>query len=260
MAPRGYQTLLVAEQGGVVTVTLNRPERRNALSAAMANELLYVIGDANNDPETRVIVLQGSGPVFCAGGDFSQMAGGGDQPEGLAMRGDYADLLLAMMRTTRPIVARVHGHAMGGGLGLVAASTFAIASTEAQLGTPEVHVGLFPMMIMAVLGRLVPRRRLVEMMLSGERMPAADAAAIGLINQAVAPSQLDEAVAATVQMLLARSPAALRLGLDAFAAQDDLALADALPMLRERLTGVLSTDDAREGLTAFLEKRKPVWT
>ena len=98
------------------------------------------------------------------------------------------------------------------------------------------------------------------MMLSGERLSAEQAAAIGLVNQAVAPDQLDAVVESTAQMLCARSPAALRLGLDAFAAQDDLALADALPMLRERLTSVLSTDDAREGLTAFLEKRRPVWT
>ena len=131
MAPRAYATLVMVEHEGVATVTLNRPERRNALSAAMVNELLYVLGDANTDPETRVVVLRGAGPVFCAGGDFSQLAGGSDQPEGLPLRGDYADLLLALMRSTRPIVARVHGHAMGGGLGLVAASTFAIASTEA---------------------------------------------------------------------------------------------------------------------------------
>ncbi len=258
MAPRGYQTLIVTEGSGVVTVTLNRPDRRNALSAAMVNELLYVIGDANGDPDTRVIVLQGAGPVFCAGGDFSQMSGAEDGA--LALRGDFADLLLAMMRTTRPIVARVHGHAMGGGLGLVAAATYAFAASEAQLGTPEVHVGIFPMMIMAVLARLVPRRRLTEMMLSGERMNADHAASIGLINRAVPAADLDATVAATVQMLVARSPAAIRLGLDAFVAQDDLALAEALPMLRERLAGVLTTDDAREGLTAFLEKRKPVWT
>lgn len=256
---RRYQTLLVAQEGGVVRATLNRPERRNAIGAAMVNELLHVLADVHEDADARVLVLTGAGKAFCAGGDFAQMTSGADG-DALPVKGDYADLLLALCRATKPVVARVNGHAMGGGLGLVAASTFAVASTEAELGTPEINVGLFPMMIMAVLARLVPRRRLVEMMLSGERLKATEAAALGLVNRAVAPEQLDEAVEATVSMLLSKSPAALRHGLDAFAMQDDLALEDALPKLRERLAGILATDDAREGLMAFLEKRAPAWT
>jgi enoyl-CoA hydratase/carnithine racemase len=256
---RRYQTLLVAQDGGVVRATLHRPERRNAIGPAMVNELLHVLADLHEDGEARVLVLTGSGKAFCAGGDFAQMTGGADA-DALPIKGDYADLLLALCRATKPVVARVNGHAMGGGLGLVAASTFAIASTEAELGTPEINVGLFPMMIMAVLARLVPRRRLVEMMLSGERLGAAEAAALGLVNRAVPPEQLDEATQATVDMILSKSPAALRHGLDAFSMQDDLTLEEALPKLRERLAGVLATDDAREGLMAFLEKRKPAWT
>jgi enoyl-CoA hydratase/carnithine racemase len=256
---RPYQTLLVAHEGGVVTVTLNRPERRNAIGPAMVNELLHVLTDAHADPDARVLVITGAGKAFCAGGDFAQMTGGADS-DALPIKGDYADLLLAMCHSTRPIVARVNGHAMGGGLGLVAAATFAIASTDAELGTPEINVGLFPMMIMAVLARLVPRRKLVEMMLSGDRLKADEAASVGLLNRAVAPDQLDAAVQSTVSMLLSKSPAALGLGLDAFALQDDLPLADALPRLRDRLAAILATDDAREGLTAFLEKRKPIWS
>ncbi|MCU0656001.1 MAG: enoyl-CoA hydratase-related protein [Polyangiaceae bacterium] len=256
---RKYHTILLTQEGGVVTAMLNRPERRNAIGPAMVNELLHVLADVHEDGDARVLVLTGAGKAFCAGGDFAQMTSGAEA-DALPIRGDYADLLLALCRSTKPVVARVNGHAMGGGLGLVAAATFAIASTEAELGTPEINVGLFPMMIMAVLARLVPRRRLVEMMLSGERLRAEEAAAIGLINRAVPPERLDEQVQATVDMLLARSPAALRLGLDAFVMQDDLSLEEALPRLRERLAGVLATDDAREGLMAFLEKRRPVWT
>lgn len=255
---RPYQTLLVTHEGGLVSVTLNRPERRNAIGTQMVNELLHVLADVHADPEARVVVLRGAGKAFCAGGDFSQMSGA--DGELLPMRGDYADLLLALVRSSRPIIARVHGPAMGGGLGLVGACTYALASTDAELGTPEINVGLFPMMIMAVLSRLVPRRRLVEMMLSGERLKAEEAAAIGLVNRAVAPDQLDAAVQSLVASLLSKSPIALRMGLEAFALQDDLALADALPQLRDRLGAILATDDAREGLTAFLEKRKPVWT
>ena len=157
-------------------------------------------------------------------------------------------------------MARVNGHAMGGGLGLVAASTFAVASVEAELGTPEVNVGLFPMMIMAVLTRTVPRRRLVEMMLFGERVRGDEAARIGLVTCAVPAAELDQAVAAITSKIASKSPLTLKLGLEALADQDTKDLATALPLLRERLGAVLATNDAREGLMAFLEKRQPKWT
>jgi enoyl-CoA hydratase/carnithine racemase len=149
---------------------------------------------------------------------------------------------------------------MGGGLGLVAASTFAVASTEAKLGTPEIDVGLFPMMAMAVLARVMPRRRLVEMMLFAEKLGAEEAARVGLVNRAVPPAELDAAVKAITDAVASKSPVTVRLGLRAFAAQDDLDLERALPLLRGRLAECLSTDDAREGLMAFLEKRPPKWT
>jgi enoyl-CoA hydratase/carnithine racemase len=257
---RGYAMIRVAEQGGVVTVTLHNPARKNAIGPAMVNELLHALADAADDTAVRVVVLTGAGDAFCAGGDFSQMTGGATGGAELPVKGDYADLLLAMTRYGKPIVARVNGHAMGGGLGLVAASHFAVAARGAKLGTPEVNVGLFPMMIMAVLQRVVPRRRLLEMMLFGERMEADQAASMGLVNRAVEPAELDAAVKQVTDLLVSKSPITLRLGLEAFAAQDDLDLEAALPLLRERLAGCLATDDAREGLMAFLEKRKPIWT
>jgi enoyl-CoA hydratase/carnithine racemase len=256
---RAYTKLGVVRAGGVETITLSVPERRNAIGPQMTNELLWALEDARTAEEVRVVVLTGAGKAFCAGGDFQQMASGGDG-EALPSRGDYADLLLAMAHFEKPIVAKVNGHAMGGGLGLVAASTFAIASVEAQLGTPEVQVGLFPMMIMAVLARVVPRRRLLQMMLLGEKLTAEEGAKIGLLNEAVAPEELDAAVNRVADALLAKSPLTVRLGLRAFAAQDDLDLAEALPMLRARLAECLGTEDAREGLMAFLEKRAPKWT
>lgn len=258
MIERKFHTILVQQENAIVSVMLNRPERRNAIGPMMVNELLHVLADAHEDKEARVIVLTGAGKAFCAGGDFAQMTGGAEE-DALPIKGDYADLLLAMCQSTLPILARVNGHAMGGGLGLVAASTFAIASTDAELGTPEINVGLFPMMIMAVLARLVPRRRLVEMMLTGERISATEAVSVGILNRAVAPEQLDDAVKKVVDTLLAKSSVAVHHGLEAFFSQDDLQLKDALPELRERLVNLLGTEDAREGLMAFLEKRKPVW-
>lgn len=245
--------------GHVLTLTLHNPARKNAIGPVMINELLHALEDAAADGEARVIVITGSGDAFCAGGDFAQMTGGAAEG-GLPHMGDYADLLLAMTSSPKPIVARVNGHAMGGGLGLVAASHFAVAARGAKLATPEINVGLFPMMIMAVLQRFVPRRRLLEMMLFGERMDADQAAAIGLVNLAVDAPDLDATVEKMTSALAAKSPITVRLGLEAFAAQDDLDLEAALPLLRARLAGCLATDDAREGLTAFLEKRSPVWT
>jgi len=255
---RGYAKITVAHAEAVTTITLSVPERRNAIGPQMMNELLWALADAADHPETRVVVLTGAGKAFCAGGDFAAITGG--EASALPPKGDYADLLLAMMRYEKPIVARVNGHAMGGGLGLVAASTFAVASEKAQLGTPEVDVGLFPMMIMAVLAKHVPRRRLLEMMLFGEKLSAEAAKAEGLVNRVASDDTLDAAVGEVVARLLEKSPATLRLGLRAFAAQDEMRLEEALPFLRDKLAECLATDDAREGLMAFLEKRKPVWT
>jgi enoyl-CoA hydratase/carnithine racemase len=186
------------------------------------------------------------------------MTGGADGPA-LPPKGDYVDLLLAMTRTEKPIVARVNGPAMGGGLGLVAASTFAVAIADAKLGTPEIDVGLFPMMIMAILARLVPRRTLLEMMLFGQKLTAEEARAAGLLNRVVHVDDLDSAVKTVTDQIVAKSPKTIALGLRAFAKQDDMSLADSLPMLRTSLAECLATEDAREGLTAFLEKRAPVW-
>ena len=257
---RAFHTILQTREGGVLTVTLNRPDRRNAIGPAMVNELLYALEDAHRDDEVRVIVLTGAGKAFCAGGDFGQMSSGGVEGEReLPPKGDYHDLLLAMLRTEKPIVARVNGHALGGGLGVVAACTFAVASTAASLGTPEVKVGLFPFMIMAVLERVMTRRRLIEMMVLGERMTAEAAMEAGLVNMAVTPEELDGAVSRYVEGVLRASPSTLRLGLRAVRDGEQMELEPRLEMLAGRLVECLATEDAQEGLMAFLQKREPVW-
>ena len=258
MTERAYQRIVVTRAGARATLALHNPARKNAIGPVMVNELLWALDDAVSDDAVRVVVLTGSGDAFCAGGDFAQMTGGADGPE-LPPKGDYADLLLAIVRSTKPVVARVNGPAMGGGLGLVAAAHFAVAQDSAKLGTPEVNVGLFPMMIMAVLARVVPRRRLLEMMLFGERLTADQALAAGIVGAVVPAAGLDGAVAEIEAKIASKSPLTIKLGLEAFAAQDDLDLEAALPMLRERLGACLATEDAREGLMAFLEKRTPVW-
>ena len=257
---RAFERIKVARDGPVETITLSNPKRRNAIGPRMMTELWWALDDARASDDVRAIVLTGEGSAFCSGGDFTEMmAGSTAQPGALPVR-DFVALLTAMVRSDKPIVAKINGDALGGGLGLAAASTFAVASTAATLGTPEIDAGIFPMVIMAVLSRYVPRRRLVEMMLLGQKLDAAEAVQLGLVNRAVGPDRLDQEVTAITGALVGKSPVAIRLGLRAYAAHDGLDLESALPLLQDRLLQVLATDDAREGLSAFLEKRPPKWT
>lgn len=258
-----YHTILygvtAVDGGSVATITLNRPERKNSIGPEMANEVLYALENAEREDHVRAVILTGAGGHFCAGGDLGALSGG-PMIATLPVKGDYADLMLAMMRYTRPIIARVEGVAMGGGLGLVAASHFAIAASGSVFATPEIHRGLWPMMISAVLARTVARRDLLEMMLLGAKMPAEEAARLRIVNRVVPHEQLDAEVMTLAKSLATKSPTAVARGLAAWSRQGDVALAEALPMLRDELIGLLSTDDAREGLMAFMEKRAPQWT
>ncbi len=260
MKERKYHTLLVAEERGIVTLTFNRPERRNAIGPLMANELLYALEDAQESDDVRAIVLTGAGKAFCAGGDFGQMSGGGVEGEQeLPSKGDYHHLLLALVGCEKPIIAKVNGHALGGGIGIVAACTFAVASDEAKLGTPEIKVGLFPFMILAVLERIMTRRRLIEMMVFGEKLTGQAAVEAGLVNKVVPLEELDAAVAHYTDGVLAASPSTLKLGLRAMRDTEGLPLPKKLEKLSGRLLECLATEDAQEGLMAFFQKRDPVW-
>jgi len=241
------------------TITIDDPDRRNALSNEAMVELGVALRSACADGTVRVVVVTGAGDrAFSAGGDLS----GGFVDAPLADhggRGALADLVRVMRRCPKPIVARINGHALGGGLGLVAASDIAIAADHARFGTPEIAVGLWPMMITAVLKPLVPRRPLLEMMLTGRRFDAAEAVDLGIINRAVSYADLDQAVDEMVEALAAQSPAALTLGKAAFYAVEDMDLDTALDHLHIGLTAMASTEDAQEGVKAFLEKREPQW-
>ena len=258
MQQRPYQAITVASADGVATVTLNIPERNNPLGPLMVNELLWALDDAKDDDDVRVVVLTGAGKAFSAGGDLKQMSSG-DGPA-LESKGDYVDLLMRFSTLGKPTVARVPGYAMGGGLGLVAACDFAVGCESAILGTPEIKRGLFPMMIMALLRRVTPRRELLNMMLLGEKMNAARAKDIGLLSHVVPDADLDTKVTELSAKLASQSPTAMRMGLLAFNHQTDRTVEEALPYLRDQLFAMLGTEDAREGLTAFFEKREPKWT
>ena len=245
--------------GPLATLTIDDPARRNPMSLETMADLASAINDASGNPEVRVIVITGAGDkAFSAGGDLS--GGFVDAPiSDHDARGALADLFRAMRRCGKPVVARVNGHALAGGFGLAAACDIVIAVEDATFGTPEIRVGLWPMMITAVLQRLIPSRIAFELMATGRRISADEALRIGAVSRVVAAADLDAAVDETVDRLLSVSPAILALGKDSFYATEDMPLDAALDYLHNGLTAVAMTEDAAEGVAAFGEKRKPAW-
>jgi len=247
---------------GVGTLTLNRPERRNALSAELLEALRDRLASARADDDVRVLVITGAGErAFCAGGDLAggMSGGGGGFPAQIAAKGVYAELLRELQAFGKPVVARLNGDVMGGGVGLMLACDLAVAADDVRVGLPEVKVGLWPMMVTALLVRHVGRKVALEMMMLGEKMSASRAQSLGLVNRVAPRADLDEAVAAVTEALAARSPAVLKLGRDAFYQTEDLALSAALDALRDRLVLNTLLEDAAEGVMAFIQKRPPDW-
>jgi enoyl-CoA hydratase/carnithine racemase len=248
-----------AIQGHQALVTIDRPRARNALSPAVVQGVMEALARAEAEPAARVVVLTGAGEkVFCAGGDLGQLGEGGflATHEG---RRSYATLLMRLQGCRKPTVARVNGHALAGGLGLVLACDLAVAAESAELGTPEIDVGLFPMMMMALLQRHVGRKRALELVMTGDRLPAREALALGLLSRVVPAAELDAAVGALAEKLAGKSQAVLALGKRAFLTAEDMPLPAALEFLASQLSLNVLAEDAGEGVAAFLEKRPPKW-
>jgi enoyl-CoA hydratase/carnithine racemase len=245
---------------GRATITIDDPERRNPMSVETMNGLLLRTQHAIDDPDVRVIVYTGAGDAaFCAGGDLSGSFV--DDAIGLHRgRGALAQLFRLMIRGGKPTVARVNGHALAGGFGLAVACDITICVDDAKLGTSEVKVGLWPMMISAVLARVMPRKAVLEMMLTGRVITPEEAQRLGAVTRVVTRDQLDEEVDRTVAALLAASPTTVMMGKDSFYGMIDVSLDTALDRLQGGLTEIALTDDAREGVTAFVEKRPPEWS
>ena len=241
------------------TITIDDPERRNPLSNADIAELAGLVDRAAADEAVRVIVITGSGDTaFSAGGDLS--GGFVDAPlEEHAERAALVGLFRSLRRCGKPTVARVNGHALAGGLGLAAACDVVVAVEDATFGAPEIKVGLWPMMITAVLQRVMPHKAALELMMTGRRITAEEAQRLGVVSRVVPRGDLDDAVDLIVDQLAATSPAVMRLGRDSFYAVQDMGFDAALEHLHAGLTAVALTDDAAEGVAAFLEKRRPEW-
>ena len=257
MEERDYQSLLVEQDGHIVTLTFNKPEKKNPLSQEVVNELLWALDDAEAADDVRVVILTGAGNAFSAGADLKGMTASRGK---LEKKGEFDDLLLRFDTLKKPIVARIPGYVMGGAMGIIACCHFAIACESAILGTPEIKRGLFPMMIMAVLRRVVPTRDLLKLILLGEKITATKAKEIGLLTEVVPDAELDARVTELAGQLAKQSPNAMQMGLHAFNEQRKMSVEEALPYLREQLYAVLNSEDAKEGLAAFFEKREPQWT
>ena len=246
---------------GVATITLDDPDTRNALGDELMGELLEAFGAARADDAVRCVVLTSSHEkVFSAGGNIAQFAA--DVPLVHRHLGTekFVRLFHVIGGLGKPTICAANGHVLAGSLGIALACDLIVAKDSAGFGTPEINVGLFPFMIMALIFRNVPRKKANEMLLLGERMSAEEALAAGIVNRVVPEAEFDAAVSDWAQKLAGKSPLVMKLGKDAMWRQLDMPLADALEFLQSQLTIELSTEDAVEGVKAFFEKREPEWT
>jgi enoyl-CoA hydratase len=255
-----YENVRLDVADGVATVALDRPETRNALSDAMLDDLLAALEAARDDDAVRCVVLASTHEkVFSAGGDLKGFAADEPLADKHAGTARFPRLFTLLGELGKPSICKAGGHVLAGALGLALACDLIVASDTATFGTPEITVGVFPFMVTALLMRDVPRKKASELLLLGERIDAAEAHRIGLVNRVVRADQLDANVDAWAARLAASSPLLMRMGKDAMQAQADLALGDALELLRGRLTLAFATEDLKEGVDAFLAKRAPVW-
>ncbi len=253
-----YEDILYAREDRVVRITLNRPEKRNAMTPKMLEELDHAFAEADQT-DACVVVLRGAGDkAFCAGADLGGMgAEGRSFLEIHEARGQIPALFMRMQRLSKPILAAVNGHCVAGGLGLMLACDLAIAKAGAKMGTPEIARGLFPFMISALIVRTVGRRRAAEMMYMGDNFSTEDAEAYGLVNKTVPADTFDDTVEEWARKLAGFSPAVLRLGKQALFHQEGMPLEAALAHLQGNITLNSMLEDAAEGIAAFFEKREP---
>jgi enoyl-CoA hydratase/carnithine racemase len=253
--------VLIERRERIQWITINRPEQRNAVNDEVLAGIRTGLLEATADAQIRAVVLTGAGErVFCAGADLKQasstnggvFAGGDTHP--------FIEVFRAAEACNKPILARVNGSTLAGGIGLLCMCDVAIAVEDAKFGVPEARVGVFPMMILGYMLRLVPRRKLLEMSLTAEPFPAAEALEYGLLNRVVPRADLDAAVDTLLARILQNSPTAIQLGKKAFHAMQDMSLQECFEYAQLMIARMSQTDDAREGMAAFAEKRAPRWS
>lgn len=256
-----YEQVIVEQEGRVRLIFMSRPDKRNALSEKMALELIDALEQADKDPGVGAVVLTGKGEAFCAGGDlgdFAQMATK-TAPELHQEGGASTELFKIGQKMSKPLLAAVNGHAMGGGLGLAAMCHLATSSEKAKFGTPEIRVGIFPFVIFPLLIKAIGPRRALGMALTGRSINAAEAKAIGLVDGVYPPEELMSESLKLAAEVAGRSPLVLRLGLNAYNTVMDMEINKAFDYLNTLRVIDFMSEDLKEGAMAFIQKRTPNW-
>lgn len=256
-----YETLEIVMEGAVRHIRLNRPDVRNAFNGTVVDDLHKAFAEADEDDATRVVVLSGNGKSFSAGADLGWMKdqAGLSQEENKKGAEYMARMFLRIARCKKPVVGRIHGHALGGGSGLTAAVDIAICTEDCLFGMTEVKLGIVPAVISPFLLQKIGAGRARTLFLTGERFDGKEAERIGLVHRAVPAEQLDEAVDKVLKDLLSAGPAAVASAKDLIRSVEHLALEGAIPVTANWIAELRATDEAKEGFSAFLEKRKPNW-
>jgi enoyl-CoA hydratase/carnithine racemase len=262
--PSSLPMILPTRQDGVLTITMNRPEARNALSESLMRVLQLTLDEAEDDKTVRVIVIAAKGPAFCAGHDLKEMTSHrGDADKGLAhyrsIFQQCSRLMQTIVRHRKPVIAQVHATATAAGCQLVASCDLAVASSEARFATPGVNIGLFCSTPMVALSRVVPRKPALEMLLTGEAIGAEEAKRLGLVNRVAAPAELEKEAQALARFIASKPTATIEIGKQAFQHQLELSLGSAYDYMAEVMVKNMMHAEADEGICAFIEKRVPNW-
>ena len=239
----------------ILTITLNRPEKKNAINNVMMNELNYSLAFAKQEDSIRVVVLAAKGDIFCAGADLSKS----DSESNVPKLSNADDISLSLRHLYKPVICKIQGSVLAGALLMVTNSTHAISVNTAAFSAPEIHRGLWPFMVMAGLFRVMPKRAGLDFIMRGKPINANEAEKWGLINESVKPENLEQKVKEIAEELASLAPETMKLGLEAYEKQDSKDFNEALPYLKEQIAKCFEGKDAKEGITAFLEKRKPNW-
>ena len=251
--------LIRTNASGIATLTLNRPEARNALSTGLMAALQTELDRISSDRHIRVVVIAANGPAFCAGHDLREVRSTPQREAYEALFAQCSKLMLSITRLPQPVIAKVHATATAAGCQLVATCDLAIAAETAKFATPGVNIGLFCSTPMVAVSRNVGRKRMMEMLLTGEMMDAENAVAAGLINSTCSPDLLNDAVAGLCATISSKSALTLKVGKEAFYRQLEMPLEDAYAYASEVMVTNMLARDAEEGIDAFLEKRDPEW-
>ena len=250
-----FEATKIDIKSNIMTITLNRPEKKNALNNVMMNEINYALAYAKQEKSIRVICIAAEGDIFCAGADLSKTESESNVPK----LDNADDISISLRHLYKPVVCKIQGSVLAGALLIVANSTHAIATKEATFSAPEIHRGLWPFMVMAGLFRVMPKRAGLDFIMRGKPIDSKKAQEWGLINECVSADCLDKKVNELTKELASLAPETMRFGLEAYEKQDSKSFDEALPYLKEQIAECFKGKDAQEGIAAFLEKRKPNW-